>query len=102
MSGWLTEIDKLRYKVGDVLKKEEDAGYLANRRKVLRDNLVAALMALNEKGIAAGESLGPVLMLAEDTLERIERQTKAFEKQQEKREEAANLLSGSSRTIKTP
>lgn len=69
MSAWLAAIDKLRYKVGDILKKEREIDSTTQRRKTLRRGLHEELDALGEQTPPAGQSVGPIVAFAETFLE---------------------------------
>ena len=88
MSGWLAEMDKLRFKVGDIFKKEQEIGRDVKRRKDLRQAVQKELDTMGEEGTPAGEELGPVLILAETVLERIAGQKTDLEKLKERQEKA--------------
>jgi uncharacterized protein YhaN len=85
MMGWLAEMDKLRFKIDDIVKKEQAIEAALERRKDLRRALQNELTAMGDKGIPAGEALDPVLILAETTLERIDVQEREYEKLKERR-----------------
>ncbi|MFA7167051.1 MAG: AAA family ATPase, partial [Desulfoplanes sp.] len=88
MSGWLAEMDKLRFKVGDIFKKEQEIGRDLKRRRELKQAVQKELNAMGEEGTPAGETLGPVLILAETVLERIAGQKTEFEKLKERQKKA--------------
>lgn len=89
MIGWLAEIDKLRFKIGDIVKKEQELGRVGQRRKELRQAMEKELCLLGEVEIPAGEALGPVLVLAEMVLEKIAAGKAEFDKLLERREQTA-------------
>lgn len=88
MSGWLAEIDTLRFKVGDLVKREQEIGRLMQRRAELRQAVASELGRLGEPH-PGGEELGPVLVLAETVLEKIGAGRVELEKLREKRDKAA-------------
>jgi uncharacterized protein YhaN len=88
MSGWLAEMDKLRFKVGDIFKKEQEIGQDLKRRKDLKQAVQKELNSMGEEGTLAGEELGPILILAETVLERIAGQKTDLEKLKERQEKA--------------
>ncbi|MCP4116959.1 MAG: AAA family ATPase [Desulfobacteraceae bacterium] len=88
MSGWLAEMDKLRFKVGGIFKKEQETGRNAKQRRELKLAVEKELAAMGEEGRFAGEALGPVLIQAESVLERIAARNRDFEKLKERRKNA--------------
>ncbi len=94
MSGWLAEIDKLRFKVGDIFKREQEVGLVLQRRGELKRAIESELCTLGEDNtkIFGGEELGPVLILAESVLERIAAGRLALERLQERRDKAAQAV----------
>ncbi len=88
MSGWLAEMDKLRFKVGDIFKKEQEIGRDVKRRKDLKQAVQKELDTMGEEETPAGEELGPVLILAETVLERIAGQKTDLEKLKERQKNA--------------
>ena len=71
MSGWLAEIDKLRYQVSAIFKKEQEIERDLKRRQKLKDSLLQELQNMGEKEIPAEETLVPVVVFAEAVLDRI-------------------------------
>jgi uncharacterized protein YhaN len=69
MSSWLASIDQLRYKAGDILKKEQEIKRVLQQRHTLRQTIFTELHGLHVPEIPSGEALGPVLLLAETFLE---------------------------------
>ncbi|MBF0231924.1 MAG: AAA family ATPase [Desulfamplus sp.] len=88
MTGWLVKIDKLRFKVGDIFKKEQELGQNLKRRQDLKQVVQKELMSIGETVTFTGESLGPVLIFAETVLDRLAGQKIAFEKLQEEHKDA--------------
>ena len=74
MSGWLAAMEKLRYKVGDLLNKELELNNEEARRRDLQQQLLSELASTGVKELPAGPTLGPVLIIAETLLSDIERQ----------------------------
>ncbi len=101
MSGWLAEMDKLRFKVGDIFKKEQDIGRDVKRRKDLKQAVQQELDTMEEEGTVAGEELGPVLILAETVLERIAGQKTDLEKLKERQEKAEKAFHQAEEDLKT-
>lgn len=71
MEGWVVKLEQLRYKVGEILKKEEDAARLVAQRNDLRQELLKELAVIGEKDVPPGEKLQPVLIVAETILEKL-------------------------------
>ncbi len=92
MSSWLAEIEKLRYKAGELSKKEHEIERLTKRRQELRDAVRKELEAMGEAGAPAGDALGPVVVFAETVLERIADKETNLQRLIEKREKARNAL----------
>jgi len=92
MSGWLTEMDKLRFKVGEIFEKEQEVWQDVKQRGELKKAVQKELDAMGEDGAPAGEALGPVLIFAETLLERITGQKAKLEKLKERRKNADKAL----------
>ncbi len=92
MSGWLTETDKLRYKLGDILKKEYAAIQDAKRRQDLRQTLLKELEAIGETEYPISDTLGSILIFAETILETMADQSMYQEKIKEQRKKAQQTL----------
>ena len=93
MGGWLAEMDKLRFKISDIFKKEQEIQRDIEKRQHLKQAVEKPLAAMGEEAPPAGDTLGPVLMLAETVLERIAGQKIEQEKvkgRQEKAEKAVH------------
>ncbi len=101
MNGWLSEMDKLRYRVGDILKKQRENECGRDCRDDLRRALISALKAMGEDEIPDGQTLGPVLVFAEAVLEKAERRRAELEKCIERRENAQKALSRADDQLKT-
>ncbi len=74
MNGFLTRMEKLRFKVQNIFKKEQETERYVEKRKNLKKAVVKGLYLMEEKEIPAGEEegekLGPVLIFAEAVLEK--------------------------------
>ncbi|MEA3414776.1 MAG: AAA family ATPase [Thermodesulfobacteriota bacterium] len=92
MSGWLVEMDKLRFKVGDIFKKEQEIGLHVKQRKDLKQAIQKELNSMEEEGMPAGEELGPVLILSETVLERIAGRKTDLEKLKDRQEKAEKVF----------
>ncbi|MBF0232422.1 MAG: AAA family ATPase, partial [Desulfamplus sp.] len=57
MNGWLAEMDKLRFKLGDILKKEQDIELDVKRRKTLRLAIEKELDSIGENRSVTGQEL---------------------------------------------
>ncbi len=79
MRGWLAEMDKLCFKVGDLSKKEQELQGSVTQRAALKQALEKELVALGEQQIPKSDHLDPVLILAETLLERIAGQKRDLE-----------------------
>lgn len=100
MSGWLAEMDKLRFKVSDIFKKEQEIGRDVKQRKDLNQAVQKELNSMGEDGTPAGEELGPVLILAETVLERIAGQKTDLEKFKERQEKAEKAFHQAEENLK--
>lgn len=100
MSGWLAEMDKLRFKVGDIFKKEQEIGRDVKQRKDLKQAVQKELNSMGEEGTPAGEEIGPVLLLAETVLEKIAGQKTDIEKLKERQEKAEKAFHQAEENIK--
>ena len=69
MSGWLAAMDTLRYKAGDILKKEQEVKREMQQLVMLRLSVQQELQLMNVQGIPAGDALGPVVLFAETILQ---------------------------------
>ncbi len=74
MTGWLAAMDRIRYKASDILKKEQQIELEIERRQTLRQAVYNELQILNIQEIPAGETLGPIVLLAENVIETLARQ----------------------------
>ena len=101
MAGWLSEMDKLRYRAGDILKKEQENGREAMRRDGLCQALRGSLAVVNEVDSPTGEAIGPVLVFAEAVLEKHDRRRAAYEYATEKHENALSTMSRAADYLKT-
>lgn len=84
MGGWLASMDKIRYKAGDILKKEQEIKRILQQRQLERQAIVTELHGLQVPAIPSGETLGPVVVLAETVLDTITRRQAAREKSTER------------------
>jgi len=88
MIGWLAEIEKLRFKVGDIQKKEQEIETIAQQRGNLKEVLKKELDSIQSEGAPTGEKLGPILIFAETVLDQIARQKADLEKLKERQKKA--------------
>ncbi len=84
MSGWLAAIDKLRYKTGEILKKEQEIDKDIQRRETLREDVQRELQLLNQQEIPNNETIGPIVVFAETVLEAAARQQADIERLKER------------------
>ena len=84
MNGWLAAIDKLRYKAGDIIKKELELERVTQRRATLRQAVMQELEVLKQLQIPTGETLGPVIIYAESVLDSLGSRQAEREKRTEK------------------
>lgn len=98
MSGWLTAMEKLRYRVGELLKKELDVVNEETRQRQLQQQLVKELQNMEVKELPPTEAqpLGPVLVFAETIMEQIDRQQTGLNllKERQKKAQKAFLQAG--------
>lgn len=92
MSDWLAEIDKLRFKIGDILKREQELNRVREKRDDLKQGVEAELHGLCEPNIPDREELAPVLVLAETVLEQCAAGRSEREKLQERRDQSARAV----------
>ncbi|GAB6145277.1 AAA family ATPase [Desulfocicer niacini] len=71
MGAWLSKMDQLRFKVGDLVKKEHDLARELRHRKTLKLAIEKELGLLGCDDTAMGEQLSPVVMQAETVLEKM-------------------------------
>jgi len=88
MRGWLAEVDKLRYRVGEILKKEHQTARLVKQREELRAAVIKELERIGEETAPAGDALAPVLIFAEDAVEKITALRGSHETVREKKKRA--------------
>ncbi len=100
MSGWLMEIDKLRFKVAEIVKKEEQIGRELQHRDSLKEALQKELLAIGE-AVPDSAELGPVLLAAEAILEKMAARKKELEVFRERREKAEKDVRQAAEDLKT-
>lgn len=88
MNGWLTAMEKLRYRIGEVLKKAQQTQGEETRRQNLRTKLLAELATIGTKEVPTGDMLGPALVFSETLLEETERQKIELERLHERQKKA--------------
>jgi uncharacterized protein YhaN len=74
MSGWLTAMEKLRFRVGDLFSKELEVVNEEARQQKLRKNLLKELREMGLQELPSAMVLDPVLAFAETFVEQIDRQ----------------------------
>jgi uncharacterized protein YhaN len=92
MNGWLAGMDKLRFRVSDMFQKRQDMERSLKQRKALTKMLQDALTNIGETDIPAGETLEPVLVLAETVLERMAGQKNMLEQLKTRKENAGKVF----------
>ncbi|MHB8809951.1 MAG: ATP-binding protein [Desulfobulbaceae bacterium] len=80
MLAWLTDIDKLRFKVTEIFNKEVEAADRNRVRQQYRTALVGEMKALGENAEFSGQELAPLLVFAESILADITQHKAAREK----------------------
>ena len=100
MLTWLADMDKLRFKLTDIVKKEDEVAEKEQSRLRYRSSLTRELQALGEGREFPGLELAPVLLFAESVLEGITRQRAAAEKLLDRRAVAARVLEKTQREQK--
>ena len=88
MSGWLTAIEKLRYRVGDLLKKDLEIQNEETRQQDLQQNLLKELTDIGVKEVSSGMTLAPVLVFAETFIDEINQQQAELDRLLERRKKA--------------
>jgi uncharacterized protein YhaN len=100
MSGWLLEIDKLRFKVAEIVKKEEQTERELQHRDSLKETLKKELLAIGET-VPQSAELSPVLLAAEAILEMMAERKKELERLAEQREKAEKDVRQAAEDLKT-
>jgi uncharacterized protein YhaN len=72
MAAWLTGVEKLRFRIGDIRKKEKEIKEKSLSRQALRETLLEELTALGEVKVFTAVALSPVLVFAETVLTSLE------------------------------
>ncbi len=88
MGGWLTGIDKLRFKGADLFKKHDQLDRDLQCCEGLKAALKKELLAIGES-VPGGHELGPVMVAAETVMAKLTDRNKELEKFREQREKAA-------------
>lgn len=101
MSGWLAEVDQLRYRMEEILKKETEIKEEERLQRELAQKITTELRAAGETKVPADGSLGPLLVLAEAVLEKIAEQKLALEREQERKNKARTTLKQAHGEIET-
>jgi len=95
MSGWLTAIDRLRYQVTELLKKEQEILREETQRTDLLKNLVNGLAVLREEREETGtpaHELGPIVVFSESLLEKIDNQRNELQQLQDRHTKAQKVF----------
>ncbi|MCP3889652.1 MAG: AAA family ATPase [Desulfobulbaceae bacterium] len=88
MSGWLTAMEKLRYRVGDLLNKEREIVNDEARQRDLQQSLKKELTDMGGKELPSAMTLGPVLVFAETFMDEIDRQQTKLDRLLERKKKA--------------
>lgn len=88
MGNWLTEIDKLRFRLRDLFKKELQIELDLKNRQLLRQAVLKELKEMGVVQVPESDELASVLVLAESVLDRIAEQRSILEKLKERQEQA--------------
>lgn len=92
MLAWLSDIEKLRYKVTDILNREKEASDKDRRREQYRNSLINELKDMGVREDFASSELAPVLVYGESILDDIARQKTEREMLSDKQEQAKKAL----------
>jgi uncharacterized protein YhaN len=101
MTGWLAEVDKLRYRVGDILKKEYAIARDTRRRRDLREAVLQQLETLGELKKPIDDTLGSTLVFAESIIEQMAIRTMSHEKRKEQETKALQTFDQSQTDLTT-
>ena len=100
MLTWLADMDKLRFRLTDIVKKEDEAAEKKGVRLRYRTTLIQELQTLGEGREFLGYELSPVLLVSESVMEGITRQRAAAEKLLDRQVVAARALEKAQREQK--
>ncbi|MBT8354634.1 MAG: AAA family ATPase [Desulfofustis sp.] len=92
MSEWLTAIDRLRYRVNELMKNKEDLAREERQRAQLCDNLRQGIKAADEDDGPDSSELGPLLVFAETLLEKMESQRSRLQQMRDRQGQADKKL----------
>lgn len=70
MGGWLTAIERLRYRIESIASKEKEVNSDRNQRQELIQKLLHALAGMGIKEAPTSDKLGPILVFAETIIEK--------------------------------
>jgi len=101
MSDWLAEIDKLRYRVSSIFKKEHEIDRQAKRREAFRLTVLKELNTVGEEKVPDDDTLGSVLVLGETVLEKIAGLNASRETIKEKHKRAQHAFDQAVKDFKT-
>lgn len=88
MNGWLTAMEKLRYRIGELLKKHQQIRGEEMRRQDLRTKLLKELAAMGAEEVPAGDLISPMLVFSETLQEEIACRNTRLERLQERQKKA--------------
>jgi uncharacterized protein YhaN len=92
MLAWLSGVDTLRFKVTEILTKENEVAEKDRNRQQLRKHVVDALKTLGENEEFSEKELAPVVVFAESVLENIVHHKAALEKYHDRQLQAQTAL----------
>ncbi|NOY70254.1 MAG: AAA family ATPase [Deltaproteobacteria bacterium] len=99
MLAWLNDIDRLRAGVSEITGREKELADKDTARQQYRNALSEALKALDENRDLPENELAPVLLLAEEVFEKIEKNRAAVERLTEKQAQAQRALDKSEKDL---
>ena len=101
MNGFLTRMEKLRFKVENIFKKEQETKLYVQKRKDLKKAVEKGLDSMVKNDIPAGEKLGPVLIFAETVLEKNAAMKIKLEKLKDRQNKAEKTFNQAGKDLKT-
>ena len=92
MSGWLAGADRLRYKVGDIIKKEYAITQDTRRRQDLKQAVLKELESIGERDAPIHGSLASIVTFAEEVVDKIAGQNIFHDKIKDQKKKAQQTL----------
>ncbi|MBN2809306.1 MAG: AAA family ATPase [Deltaproteobacteria bacterium] len=99
MLAWLTNIDKLRFKLGNLSAREQELADRDKNRQLARRALLAELKKTDTEHSFPEVELAPLLLFAETLLENVARRHSEREKLTEKQAQAVTALTKARKTL---